>query len=180
EELEGVSPATLPPGPWVVYAGNPDQYQDLHVLVQAMKKIPEAGLLLVSASSLDEFMDCGLPRVKCVQTTDFDVVKSLISASVVAALPRTVCSGYPIKLLNYLGLGIPTVAAAGSAREHPGVVAVPNGDVDAMAHEIRALIGDEKRRKELGAREHVRTACTWASRARELESVYASVLASSD
>lgn len=182
EELEGVVPATLPTGPWVVYAGNPDQYQDLHVLVQAMKKIPEAGLLLVSASPLDEFKDCGLPRVKCVQTTDFDVVKSLISASVVAALPRTVCSGYPIKLLNYLGLGIPTVAAAGSARNHPGVIAVPNGDADAMAHEIRSLINDEKRREELGARarEHVRASCTWESRARGLEAVYASVLTSLD
>jgi glycosyltransferase involved in cell wall biosynthesis len=181
-ELEGVVPANLPAGPWVVYAGNPDQYQDLHILVEAMHKIPEAGLLLVSASPLEEFMDCGLPRVKCVQTTDFELVKSLISASVVAALPRTVCSGYPIKLLNYLGLGIPTVAAEGSARNLPGVIAVPNGDADAMAHEIRTLIGDKERCSVLGARarEHVRTACTWDSRARELESVYADVLTSLD
>ena len=180
DELEGVVPADLPGGPWVVYAGNPDRYQDLDVLVEAMHKLPEVGLLLVSASSLEEFQDCGLPRVKCVETTDFEVVKSLISGSAVAALPRTVCSGYPIKLLNYLGLGVPTVAAEGSARNHPGVIAVPNGDADAMAHEIRKLIDDKEGRLRLGdrAREHVRAACTWDSRARELESVYVDVLTS--
>jgi glycosyltransferase involved in cell wall biosynthesis len=77
-------------------------------------------------------------------------------------------------------LGVPTVAAEGSARNHPGVIAVPNGDADAMAHEIRKLIDDEEGRLRLGdrAREHVRSACTWDSRARELESVYVDVLTS--
>jgi glycosyltransferase involved in cell wall biosynthesis len=180
-EFEGVVPADIPGGPWVVYAGNPDRYQDLHILVKAMHQIPEAGLLIVSASPLDQFSDCGLPRLKCVQTSDFDVVKTLVAAADVAALPRMVCSGYPIKLLNYLALGIPTVAAAGSARDLPGVVTVPNGDVNAMADAIRHLLAHTRERLELGvrARTHVRAACTWDSRARELESVYADVLTSS-
>jgi len=104
-ELDDVVPAALSDGPWVVYAGNPDEYQDLDVLIDAMRLVPEAGLLLVSASPLDDWADCGLPRLKCVQTQDFQEVKRLIMAADVAAIPRTVCSGFPIKLLNFLGLG---------------------------------------------------------------------------
>ena len=76
EELDGVQPARLEPGPWVVYAGNPDRYQDLDVLIDAMRRIPEVGLLMVSASSLEEWRDCGLKRLKLVQTSTFEEVKS--------------------------------------------------------------------------------------------------------
>ena len=178
-ELPETAPATLPPGPWVVYAGNPDRYQDLDVLVDAMRRVPEAGLLLVSASSLDEWAGCGLARLHLVRTREFPVVRALLAASTVAALPRTVCSGYPIKLLNYLGMGLPTVAAAGSAQALPGVVAVPDRDPVAMAAAIRALLQDTERRRSLSrrARAHVLTHCTWGARAAELEAVYAEVLA---
>lgn len=177
-ELPETPPALLPPGPWVVYAGNPDRYQDLDVLVDAMRHVPEAGLLLVSASPLDEWAGCGLRRLHLVQTTSFPVVRSLLAASVVAALPRSVCSGYPIKLLNYLGMGLPTVAAAGSAQALPGVVAVRDRDPLAMAAAIRALLQDHDRRRSLGAqaRAHVLARCTWNARAAELERVYAEVL----
>jgi glycosyltransferase involved in cell wall biosynthesis len=178
-ELEDVVPAGLPDGPWVVYAGNPDRYQDLDVLIDAMRMIPEAGLLMVSASPLDDWADCGLARLRCVQTSDFHEVKTLIAAADVAALPRAVCSGFPIKLLNYLGLGVPTVVAEGSAPKMPGVLAVKNRDPEAMAAAIRGLLDDPSHRASLAAdaRAHVRSACTWDARARELESIYATVLA---
>jgi glycosyltransferase involved in cell wall biosynthesis len=177
-DLPETPPAALPPGPWVVYAGNPDRYQDLDVLVDAMRHVPEAGLLLVSASPLDEWAGCGLPRLHLVQTADFGVVRSLLAASAVAALPRSVCSGYPIKLLNYLGMGLPTVAAAGSAQDLPGVIVVPDRDPMAMAVAIRGLLQDDRRRRSLGAqaRAHVLADCTWDARAAELEGVYAEVL----
>lgn len=177
-ELPRTPPEPLPPGPWVVYAGNPDRYQDLDVLVEAMRRVPEAGLLLVSASPLDEWAGCGLPRLRLVQTADFARVRALLAASAVAALPRTVCSGYPIKLLNYLGMGLPTVAARGSAQNLPGVVPVADRDPEAMAVAIRALLQDVDRREALGeaARAHVLRACTWDARAAELEAVYAEVL----
>lgn len=177
-ELPETAPATLPPGPWVVYAGNPDRYQDLDVLVEAMRHVPEAGLLLVSASPLGGWAGCGLPRLHLVQTDSFPVVRALLAASAVAALPRAVCSGYPIKLLNYLGMGLPTVAAAGSAQPLPGVVRVPDRDPLAMAAAIRGLLDSEERRRTLGARarSHVLRECTWDSRAAELERVYAEVL----
>jgi glycosyltransferase involved in cell wall biosynthesis len=182
DDLPETRPAKLPPGPWVVYAGNPDRYQDLDVLVEAMRQVPMARLLLVSASPLDEFAACDLPGLRCVVTQDFAEVRSLIAAADVAALPRAVCSGYPIKLLNYLGMGVPTVAAEGSARDLPGVVVVPNRDPAAMACALNDLLRSPDHLQSLGksARTHVLTRCTWQARAVELEHVYAQVLSRLD
>jgi len=177
-ELEDVRPVQLPEGPWVVYAGNPDAYQDLPVLIEAMRQLDGVGLLMVSASPLDEWSAMGLPKFKAVQTSDFSEVKRLIAAADVAAIPRAVCSGFPIKLLNSLGLGVPTVVAEGSARGLPGEVVFPNGDAAAMARAIHGLISDPEGRLELGsrARLHVKRACTWDARAAELEAIYARVV----
>jgi glycosyltransferase involved in cell wall biosynthesis len=177
EFAEQVEPAELPPGPWVVYAGNPDRYQDLDVLVKAMRAVPEAGLLLVSASPLDDWKGV-LPRLALRTTTSFAEVKRYLAAASVAALPRTMCTGYPIKLLNYLAMGRLTVAAEGSAQPLPGVVSVPNHDVAALACAIREALADPVRTRDIGAeaRAHVLAECTWDARAVELESVYRDVL----
>ena len=178
DELDGVVPASLPEGPWVVYAGNPDAYQDLPVLMAAMSQLDGVGLLMVSASPLDEWANLGLPKFKAVQTNNFDEVKRLVAAADVAAIPRTTCSGFPIKLLNTLGLGVPTVIAQGSARGLPGEVVVPNGDAKAMASAIRELLDAPEQRRALGARArlYVRRACTWDARAAELEAIYARIV----
>jgi glycosyltransferase involved in cell wall biosynthesis len=168
---------------WVVYAGNPDSYQDLEVLVDAVCAVPDVGLLMVSASPLDEWQERArsLPqeRKRFVVTPEWGQVRDLIAAADIAALPRAVCSGYPIKLLNYLGLGKPTVACQGSARPIPGVVAVPNGDPAAFGAALVELAVDPERTRALGlaacgciARDY-----TWDAQAAKLERVYAQVLA---
>lgn len=178
EDLAPVEPARLPPGPWVVYAGNPDRYQDLDDLAEAMRRVPEFGLLLVSASPLDDWRDRGLPRLRIEVTRDWARVRSLLAAATIAALPRTVCTGFPIKLLNYLGMGLPVVAARGSARGIPGVVAVPDHDPNAMAGALAELLADPARCRRLGAegRRAVLGQWTWQQRAAELEEVYREVL----
>jgi len=175
-------PAALPEGPWVVYAGNPDAYQDLDVLMDAMWRLPDVGLLMISASSLDHWRRQGLPKARFVETGNFEEVRSLLAAATVAALPRTVCTGYPIKLLNNLGMGLPTMTAEGSARPLPGVVSVPNHDAEALANAIRFWVDRPEQCQALGrkAREHVISQCSWAARAVELESVYRAVLARTD
>jgi len=175
-DLAPVTPHRLPPGPWVVYAGNPDRYQDLDVLAAAMRRLPGVGLLVVS-NCAPGLWAARLPRCKVVVTTDFCEVKRWTVAADVAALPRSVCSGYPIKLLNYLGMGLPTVAAAGSARDMPGVVVVPDRDPDAMAAAIRRVLADPERAL-LGeaARAHVLEQCTWARRVIGVERVYAQLV----
>ena len=173
-DLRPARPLELPSGPWVVYAGNPDRYQDLDVLVAAMRTLPEFGLLMVSASPLDEFASLGLPRLRCVQTSDFEVVRQALASADLAALPRAVCRGFPIKLLNYLGMGLPTVSAQGGAPPMPGLVRVADRDPAAFAAAIRSLLETPLRRAALGAeaREFVLSACSWDARAGELEAVY--------
>ncbi len=178
-DLRPAHAADLGPGPWVVYAGNPDAYQDLDVLYAALRQLPEVGLVVVSAADPAAWGGAAVPRIRVIQTADFEVVRSVLAAADVAALPRAVCSGYPIKLLNYLGMGLPTVAAAGSARDLPGVVVVPNRDAGAFAAALRGLLQDPHRRRALGgaARAHVLASCTWDRRAEELEGLYRDVLA---
>ena len=177
-DVRPCTPANLPPGPWVVYAGNPDAYQDLDVLIEAMRQLPDVGLLMVSASSLTHWRNQGLKKARFVETTDFEEVRSLLAAATIAALPRTVCTGYPIKLLNNLGMGLPTVAAEGSARPLPGVMSVPNHDAEQMARTIRFWVDRPEQCRKVGreAREYVVSHCSWAARAVELEAVYHAVL----
>lgn len=177
DEFPEVVPAPLPPGPWVVYAGNPDGYQDLDVLIEAMHHVPGVGLLLVSASPLDHW-EGAAPRLLLRQTASFTEVRRYLAAASVAALPRAVCSGYPIKLLNYLAMGLVTVAARGSAQPLPGVVAVPDRDPQAFAAALRGLLVDPESLAARGreARAHALQHCTWDARAAELEDVYRQVL----
>lgn len=180
EDIAPCAPAELGPGPWVVYAGNPDVYQDIDVLVEAMRQLEgRVGLLMVSSSPLDHWERQGLPKAHFVVTSSYAEVRRWMAAATVAALPRTTCTGYPIKLLNYLGMGLVTVAAKGSARPLPGVVTVPDHDAKAMAREIEALVRQPTKLRELSqdAREHVLQNCTWSARAADLEQVYRQVLA---
>ena len=178
DDLTPVQPAVLPGKRWVVYAGNPDRYQDLDVLIDAMRLLPDAGLLMVSASPLDAWAGCGLPRLRLVQTSDFAEVRAWLVAANVAALPCAQCTGYPIKLLNYLGMGLPTVAAEGSAQVLPGVVAVPNHSPRALARALGDLLDRPHAARAIGseARQHVLEHCTWDARARDLEVLYRGVL----
>ena len=105
-------------------------------------------------------------------------MRDLIAAADVAALPRTVCSGYPIKLLNYLGLGVPTVASAGSARDIAGVVEVPDHDTAGFAAAIQRLVDQPSMARQMGreARLDVASRFTWDACAERLERVYERVL----
>lgn len=167
--------------PWVVYAGNLDPYQDLPDLLAAMARVPDAGLLVVTGADvapLHAFADAaGLPaeRRRFVGGAGFADSRDALAAAAVAASPRARCAGFPIKLLNQLGLGVPTVAAAGSAAPIDGVVAVPNHDPAAMAATIAGLLADPARRRALGeaARAAIARDYTWDRQAERLEVLYA-------
>jgi len=166
--------------PWVVYAGNTDAYQELPLWFEAMARLPKAGLLLLTGDDHDPWerrdaaLGIGEDRCRLVRTRDFAEVRDGLAAAALAVSPRSQCAGFPIKLLNSLGLGVPTVAAGGSARDLPGVVAVPPRDPEALAGALGALLADPGRRAHLGeiAREAVRTRWSWAPRAARLEEFY--------
>ncbi len=188
DDLKGARPEAarrkhgLKGRPWVVYAGNPDSYQDLEHLVDAVALSRDLGLLMVSHSAMPALQEraSGIPeeRKRFVKTPSWEETRSLIAAADVAAIPRTRCSGYPIKLLNFLGLGLPVVCARGSARDLPGVLRVENGDIVGLHASLEALCADPVGRAALGeqARQHVEENCDWQARARELERVYARLL----
>lgn len=170
----GVDPAELVPrpgarerfgdGPIVVYTGNLDAYQDLPLLVDAMRGVP-ARLLVVTASDGD------LPGAEVVRSTDWRDAVDALSVADLAVIPRRACAGFPIKLLNQLGMGVPTVMIEGAHQPLPGVVACAPGR---LADAIRALLADPDRRAELGqaAREEVRERWTLDARAAALEALY--------
>lgn len=167
---------------WVVYAGNPDAYQDLDVLVDAVAKDDELGLLMITAAdwSAIEEQAAAIPasRRRFVRADSWERTRHLLRAGDIAALPRSVCSGYPIKLLNYLGLGLPVVCAEGSAQPSEGTVVVPNRDSQALHEALRRLASHEEERTRLGeaGRDWVETCCSWNARAEELEQLYEKIM----
>lgn len=178
EDIQPCEPAELPhEGPWVIYAGNLDAYQDLDVLFEAMGFLPEIGLLLVSSNNLSRRMRKALQKIQklhCVQSSDFQQVRSYLAAADIAVIPRTVCSGFPIKLLNYMGMSLPVVAAKGAVESMPGVVHVDNHDPFAMALAIRQLVQDQNLRRAMGTagKNHILENWTWEVRAIQLENIY--------
>ena len=167
----GVRPRRLSPGPTLVYAGTSDTFQDLDVLYAAMEALPGVTLLVVShGGPLGERASSVGARV--VHPADWQEARDWIAGADVAAVPRTRCAGFPMKLLNYLALGLPTVVAAGSAQGLPGEIVVPNGDSAAFAAGVRAALGGAGRPDPAT----LQSTCAWATRAAEITGLYADVL----
>ena len=175
-DFKNTRPVDLGDGPWVVYAGNPDGYQNLDVLMKAMSFIPNIKLLMISAACLDRWR--GIDNVHCVETSDFDLVCAHLRAADLAVLPRVSCSGFPMKILNYLALGLPVVAAEGSAIEIPGVLPVPNHDAQALAQSIKNILSDPTRLRNLGlaGQESVQSNYSWGNQCEKLEQIYTKLL----
>jgi starch synthase len=189
-ELEGARPERarerhgLSGRPWVVYAGNVDRYQDLELLFSAMARLPQAGLLLVTANPLDglaarcDAFGIHPARRRLVRVQSWEESRDLIAAGSVAALPRTICSGFAIKLLNYLGLGLPVVASAGAAAPIEGVVASHDRSPEGMAAALGYLLAHPEQRRGLGelGQAAVRRGWSWSARVLELEALYRELL----
>lgn len=173
-------------GPLVLYSGNLDRYQDLDLLLQAFRRVvnarPEARLVLSTSASPDAWRGqvaaLGLAEnVIWAQATDFCDVRNLLAAADVAVCPRTVCLGFPIKLLNYMAAGKAIVASAGSAcglRHLDNGWVVDDGDVKAMSEAIVALLDDPALARRLGerARQTAQTEYTWEQAAAAIEETY--------
>ncbi len=188
EDFAGDRPAPSTCPPTVVYAGNPDGYQDLDVLLAAFARLvrrrPAARLHVVSGADLAPLQAAarrqGVPAVavRWQRAAGWEAVRAAICGARVAALPRGLCRGFPIKLLNYMALGRPTVACEGAARVlrsgADGEV-VHNGDVGQFAAALQHLLDNPAAADRMGAaarasivREHL-----WQHRVEDLEDDYA-------
>lgn len=141
---------------WVIYTGNLDAYQDLPVLLDAVQ-LGGHRLLVVTGSTTDalrrELEARRVPpeRFRLVQSTDFADTRDAMAAAAVGVVPRACCAGFPMKVLNLLGAGVPTVVVRGAVALIAGTVPAPAGDAAAMSAAIDALLADPTERVCLGA-----------------------------
>jgi glycosyltransferase involved in cell wall biosynthesis len=186
--------AHLGKGPLVLYAGNLDRYQDLNLLFQACRLVldswPEAKLVLSTHSEPGawktriEALGIGQQTV-FARAQDMSAASDLLAAADVAVCPRTVCLGFPIKLLNYMAAGKAIVASAGSAcgLEHLETIwVVDDGDVPAMAAAITGLLADRDLAHRLGARaqQTAESKYTWDRAVDAVTEVYTHTLEQAD
>lgn len=170
--------------PWVLYTGNLDPYQEVSRLVRVVARLTDAGLMVIGGDDpapVHAAADAaGLPvdRRRFVRSAAFSDTRDAIAAATVGAIPRTRCVGFPVKLLNLLGLGLPTVVSQGSHTPIDGAIAAPDADDDAFARHLHRWLVDPVARSAASrsARSAVLRSWTWDARAVELESIYLDLL----
>jgi 1,2-diacylglycerol 3-alpha-glucosyltransferase len=129
-ELDGADPREvsrwreqLGPGPWLLYAGNADAYQNLDLLWRSMaelaRRAPLVRLLVVTHHEAALFQPAiaaaKLDNVTVVRPRDLEELRALYHLAEVGLCPRTLWTGAPIKILNYLAAGLPVVACRSGA-----------------------------------------------------------------
>lgn len=169
--------------PTVVYAGNPDAYQELWRLVRAVEL---AGLRLrvVSAAGARAWARWLGPlgsRAELVVAPGWEQARAAIAECHMACVPRSVCAGFPMKVLNFLGMGLPVAAVGQAAVPWAGVVQAA-ADPLLLARCLRHLADDEAARSTLGAaaRAEVLERHTWAHRLPTLDALYREVVTERD
>jgi glycosyltransferase involved in cell wall biosynthesis len=143
--------ARLGPGPWVLYAGNPDAYQNLDLLWATLPwlraRMPAARLLVATPHDPALFA-AGIAaahaqeHVTLLQHHSLAELRAAYAIADVGVAPRTLWPGAPIKVLNYLAAGLPVVACASGARHlvppEAGelVEATPEALADALVRQL--------------------------------------------
>ena len=155
----------------VVYAGNLDAYQGWDLVIGAVTRLrqthPRARLVVATAADPSPLENAArvLGIAEAVRTVDLprDEAgrRALHAAADVAIIPRRAPGGLPIKLLDALARGVPTVAAkratAGLPLERVALVAADD-DPEALANGLRTALSAPRAATDLGARgrEYVR------------------------
>lgn len=157
-----------PDVPLVMYTGALEAFQRIDYLLRAMalvkKRRPDA--LLVIAGNIKNpkawesyralITELGITQqVKLVESVPLEELPDYLAAADVTVVPRPVCPGYPIKLLNYMAAGKPIVSFAGSAKAichgFSGYVA-KNDDVGDLANGILLFLEDRELAATMGQR----------------------------
>ena len=155
----------------VVYAGNVDAYQNLDVLYQLAHKMPDTLFRIVTSDKAG--LKKNLPKnLEVVVLNDFQEICKQIQRSRVCIVPRKECSGFPMKILNALALGIPVVTFYSAVSEILGVIRCH--DIDEIEGSLRRLLDDSEYCDQLGqiGKEHILLEYSWEKRAIEVEKIY--------
>ena len=136
-----------------IFTGNLDGYQNLELLLSAWRLVeardPSSELVLVThvqrGGAARRLRRAHLgERVRVRVVTSLDEVAQELGSSMVAVSPRASWSGFPIKTLNYMASGTPTLALAASAKGvRPGETGwVVDGDTPkALASALVSALG---------------------------------------
>jgi glycosyltransferase involved in cell wall biosynthesis len=134
----------------IVYAGNPDAYQNLDLLRAAFARVrsavPRAALRLVSNHAIEAFGP--LARDPGVEHRTFAgpaELGTLLRGAAVGVVTRTLDAGAPVKALTYLSAGLPVVACetgtAGLLRPYPGACRLTASTPEAVADALVSMLG---------------------------------------
>lgn len=108
-----------------VFAGNLDGYQNLELLIAAWRLVEErdssSELILLThvqrGRAARRLRRANLGRRMRFRTaTSLDEVAAELGSAMIGVSPRASWSGFPIKTLNYMASGTPTLALAASAK----------------------------------------------------------------
>lgn len=177
------APRDLGPGCWAAYAGNLDPYQDLPLLFDAFRRVETrlhcAHLALVThdppAAVRRVLRRSAVDRVRAVEVEDVAAARRALAGARVSVVPRREAGGYPIKLLNALGAGVPVVAARAAAKglgPEDGVLPV-DPEADALADALLRVLTDDALHGELaGAARRFAAAHPWSAVADAVTRLY--------
>jgi glycosyltransferase involved in cell wall biosynthesis len=175
----------------VVFLGVLTPYQGVDDLLAAwpaiVSAVPDAHLLLMGYPNEARYRELvgrrGLAgSVTVTGRIDYQEAPRYLALGDVAVSPKRSTSEGNGKLLNYMAMGLPTVAYDGPvAREALGEAGafVPLGDVGALASTCAALLTDDRDRKlrGQGLRERAVAEFSWSALAGRLVDVYRACLA---
>lgn len=161
----------------VLYAGNLDPYQDVKGLLEAFARVaarrPAARLLVATNSAPDAWLaqahGTGLrDRVHLSPLEGEAQRRELYAAADLAVVPRRAAGGLPVKLLDALARGIPTVActraAAGLPLEQCAML-VEDDAPEALAHGMDVVLSADRTSVKMTERARVYVAAAHSSEA---------------
>lgn len=174
----------------IIFTGNLARYQGIDALLEALAEVVrhrrDVRLLIATDSDFSDYRSTahrlGIEDlIELIPAPAFADLPALLETAHIAANPRVVADGMPVKLLNYMAAGKPVVSFEGSA---PGLIQgdtawlVPTSDPAEFGRGILALLDDPERARALGrrARSLVEEQHRWPVVAEQIERVYHAVL----
>ena len=174
----------------VVFTGNLAPYQGIDVLLEAFAAATarrrHIRLVIITDSDFSTYEPTARrlgvrDLIEIVPAPSFADLPALLETAHLAANPRVVADGMPVKLLNYMAAGKPIVSFAGSA---PGLThghtawLVAGGDPIEFGRGILTLLEDSACAQALGrnARRFVEQHYRWPVVAEQIERIYRTVL----
>jgi len=150
--------------PVVLYAGNVGFSQDLDLVVEAARRMPDITFLVNGDGSARAELQqaaAAIPNVRFAGYKPIERLPEVLATGDVHVVPLRAglsAVSVPSKTYSSLAAARPVVASIDAGTEIPRLltaagagVAVPPGDADAFAAALRALIDDPDRRAALGA-----------------------------